>query len=87
MLFTIPGVNPQTIKGTSTGVFIGVSSSEAGEAWAADPEKLVGYSMTGCCRAMFPNRLSYFFDFKGKSYRFIDLDTVIYVNLCIRLLI
>ncbi|XP_041363356.1 fatty acid synthase-like [Gigantopelta aegis] len=62
------GLNPQTIKGTNTGVFIGVSSSEAGEAWSADPEKVVGYSMTGCCRAMFPNRLSYFFDFKGPSY-------------------
>ncbi|XP_050392804.2 fatty acid synthase [Patella vulgata] len=62
------GVNPTSVRGSRTGVFIGVSSSDAGEAWAADPEKLVGYSMTGCCRAMFANRLSYFFDFKGPSY-------------------
>ncbi|ESO84944.1 hypothetical protein LOTGIDRAFT_235996 [Lottia gigantea] len=62
------GVNPNSIRGSRTGVFIGVSTSDAGEAWSADPEKLVGYSMTGCCRAMFANRLSYFFDFKGPSY-------------------
>ena len=61
------GVNPDKIKGSKTGVFIGCSASEAHDAWSCDPEKTVGYSMTGCTRSMFANRISYFFDFKGQK--------------------
>ncbi|XP_069807612.1 fatty acid synthase isoform X2 [Dendropsophus ebraccatus] len=61
------GLNPSDLRGTNTGVWIGVSGSEAGEAFSRDPEELLGYSMTGCQRAMFANRISYFFDFKGPS--------------------
>ncbi|XP_029454886.1 fatty acid synthase [Rhinatrema bivittatum] len=61
------GINPAVLRGTNTGVWIGVSGSEAGEAFSRDPEELLGYSMTGCQRAMFANRISYFFDFKGPS--------------------
>ncbi|CAL8303726.1 unnamed protein product [Lota lota] len=61
------GLNPTALRGTRTGVYIGVSGSEAGEAFSRDPEELLGYSMTGCQRAMFANRLSYFFDFNGPS--------------------
>ena len=63
LLFT--GLNPVALRGSKTGVYIGVSGSEAGEAFSRDPEELLGYSMTGCQRAMFANRLSYFFDFNG----------------------
>jgi acyl transferase domain-containing protein len=63
--FYFLGVNPQTIRGSKTGVFIGCSASESHEAWSNDPEKIVGYEMTGCTRSMFANRLSFFFDFKG----------------------
>lgn len=59
------GLNPTELRGSRTGVYIGVSGSEAGEAFSRDPEELLGYSMTGCQRAMFANRLSYFFDFNG----------------------
>lgn len=45
---------------------MGVSSSESEEAWTADPANVSGYALTGCCRAMFANRLSYTFDFKGE---------------------
>ncbi|KAM4525063.1 fatty acid synthase isoform 2-T2 [Odontesthes bonariensis] len=61
------GLNPTTLRGSRTGVYIGVSGSEAGEAFSRDPEELLGYSMTGCQRAMLANRLSYFFDFNGPS--------------------
>uniref|UniRef100_H3AY86 Fatty acid synthase n=1 Tax=Latimeria chalumnae TaxID=7897 RepID=H3AY86_LATCH len=61
------GINPAALRGTNTGVWIGVSGSEAGEAFSRDPEELLGYSMTGCQRAMFANRISYFYDFKGPS--------------------
>ncbi|CAN9508637.1 unnamed protein product [Ophioblennius macclurei] len=61
------GLDPAALRGTRMGVFVGVSGSEAGEAFSRDPEELVGYSMTGCQRAMLANRLSYFFDFSGPS--------------------
>ncbi|KAJ7984800.1 hypothetical protein DPEC_G00358530 [Dallia pectoralis] len=61
------GLNPAELRGSRTGVYIGVSGSEAGEAFSRDPEELLGYSMTGCQRAMFANRLSYFFDLNGPS--------------------
>lgn len=66
------GINPNDIRGTNTGVFIGVSDSESDEFWTADPDMVNGYGLTGCCRAMFPNRISYTFDFKGPSFA---LDT------------
>ncbi|CAG9771106.1 unnamed protein product [Ceutorhynchus assimilis] len=63
------GLNPNDVKGSRTGVFIGVSDSESSEYWTAqDPDTINGYGLTGCCRAMFPNRISYTFDFKGPSY-------------------
>lgn len=61
------GINPASLRGTHTGVWVGVSGSEASEALSRDPETLVGYSMVGCQRAMMANRLSFFFDFKGPS--------------------
>uniref|UniRef100_A0A250Y8F2 Fatty acid synthase n=1 Tax=Castor canadensis TaxID=51338 RepID=A0A250Y8F2_CASCN len=66
------GINPASLRGTHTGVWVGVSGSEASEALSRDPETLLGYSMVGCQRAMMANRLSFFFDFKGPS---IALDT------------
>ncbi|KAM4691284.1 fatty acid synthase isoform 2-T2 [Rhinophrynus dorsalis] len=66
------GINPSEIRDTNTGVWIGVSGSEAGEAFSRDPEELLGYSMTGCQRAMLANRISYFFDLKGPS---VAIDT------------
>nr|XP_034178573.1 fatty acid synthase [Osmia lignaria]XP_034178581.1 fatty acid synthase [Osmia lignaria] len=66
------GINPNDIRGSKTGVFIGVSSSESDEYWTGDPELVNGYGLTGCCRAMFSNRISYTFDFTGPSYA---LDT------------
>ncbi|KAJ1529566.1 hypothetical protein ONE63_006337 [Megalurothrips usitatus] len=62
------GYNPTELRGSRTGVFIGVSSSESDEYWTQDPDRVNGYGLTGCCRAMFPNRLSYTFDFNGPSY-------------------
>lgn len=59
------GINPASLRGTQTGVWVGISGSEAAEAVSRDPETLVGYGMVGCQRAMMANRLSFFFDFKG----------------------
>ena len=42
-------------------------AAEAYEGWSANIDQLTGYEITGGSRAMFANRLSYFFDFKGKK--------------------
>lgn len=60
------GINPTEVRGSKTGVFIGVSQSESDEFWTSDPDKVNGYGLTGCCRAMFANRISYTFDFSGE---------------------
>jgi fatty acid synthase len=62
----ISGCQPDRMRGSKTGVFVGASGSEAREGWSTDPETLSGYTMSGGCTAMFANRLSYFFDFKGE---------------------
>lgn len=62
------GINPQSVRGSRTGVFIGVSSSESEDYWSIDAEKVNGYGLTGCCRAMFPNRISFTFDFTGTVF-------------------
>ncbi|KAF5278088.1 hypothetical protein FQR65_LT03604 [Abscondita terminalis] len=62
------GLNPTELRGSRTGVFIGVCESESGVYWKDDADKVNGYGLTGSCRAMFANRLSYTFDFTGPSY-------------------
>uniref|UniRef100_T1H8C9 Fatty acid synthase n=1 Tax=Rhodnius prolixus TaxID=13249 RepID=T1H8C9_RHOPR len=62
------GLNPNEMRGSRTGVFIGASASESGEYWTLESERVNGYGLTGCARAMFPNRISFTFDFKGPSF-------------------
>ncbi|XP_054762953.2 fatty acid synthase-like [Lytechinus pictus] len=62
------GIDPQSIRGTKTGVYIGCSVADASEAFGSDADTLVGYSVTGTNRAMLANRMSYSFDFRGPSY-------------------
>ncbi|KAI8442466.1 hypothetical protein MSG28_005966 [Choristoneura fumiferana] len=62
------GFNPEELRGSRTGVYLGVSCSETGEIWDANVDSIQGYVLTGCQRAMFANRVSYTFDFKGPSY-------------------
>jgi len=58
-------VNPQSIRGSKTGVFVSQCQSEAYVAWTEDVENVSGYEMIGCILSMAANRLSYFFDFRG----------------------
>lgn len=62
------GFNPQELRGTNTGVYVGVSNSESEQYWCANADRVNGYGLTGCAKAMFANRLSFTFDFKGPSY-------------------
>ena len=54
-------------RGSRTGVFSGVCTSEAHDMWSKQPNKVEGASMTGCAHAMFANRISYAFNFNGPS--------------------
>lgn len=62
------GVNPHSLRGSRTGVYVGASVSEVEEGLAQDVSKVSGYALTGCSRSMFANRISYTFDFQGPSY-------------------
>lgn len=87
MTFCNAGINPATMRGSKTGVYIGVSGSEAAEAFSRDPEELLGYSMTGCQHAMLANRLSYFFDFKGMHTLPVPAYMLLFLTLAVRLLL
>ncbi|XP_011866983.1 PREDICTED: fatty acid synthase-like [Vollenhovia emeryi] len=61
------GVNPMTVRGSRTGVFIGVSRSETDE-FVPPIDELTGYEVLGTVKTMLANRISYCFDFTGPSY-------------------
>jgi len=63
------GINPAQLRGSRTGVYIGLSFVETEhEIPNMEPSSINGYCLTGCARAMFANRISYTFDFKGPSF-------------------
>ncbi|XP_063375221.1 fatty acid synthase-like [Cydia amplana] len=61
------GYNPIELRGTRTGVYVGVGRLETYEAWGALYNKSNGYTMTGGLGCMFSNRVAYSFDLKGPS--------------------
>jgi len=63
------GVNPLTIRGTRTGVFVGAFQSETTQAFSQDSERINGAALTASYQCMFANRVSYVFDFKGPSFQ------------------
>ncbi|CAG7734709.1 unnamed protein product [Allacma fusca] len=62
------GINPVTIQGSKTGVFLGGSEGEAGTIWKRSTTKPNMYGILGNVLSMMANRLSYTFDFNGPSY-------------------
>ena len=65
-VMSLPGISPQSLRGSRTGVFIGVSQSETDTKLSEDPDNINGYGLTGTNRAMFANRVSYTFHFTGQ---------------------
>ena len=64
------GYNPAELRGSRTGVFIGVSLNESDEFWSKNPDKINGYGLIGCAKAMLANRVSFCFDLTGKFLLF-----------------
>lgn len=63
------------LKGTRTGVVVALSSSETCDWWSKDPEIVNGYEYLGTSRTMAANRVSNFFDLKGKCNFISDSST------------
>lgn len=61
------GINPRELRGSRIGVYVGMSGSDMKEYYLADPDRVNGYDILGSHFAMFANRLSFAFDFKGPS--------------------
>ena len=75
----LSGINPQKLRGTKTGVYIGYSTFayEDGErnTYQPDAESYQGeemFAVQGEGKCLYANRISYAFDFKGPS---IIIDT------------
>lgn len=73
------GINPRELRGSRIGVYVGMSDSEMKEYYLADPDRVNGYGLLGSHFAMFANRISFAFDFRGPSY---TIDTSCSSSLC-----
>ncbi len=68
----IGGITVERIAGTKTAVCISVFSDDYSNMLLSDPESLPLHHVTGTGKAIFANRISYYFDLKGPSF---TLDT------------
>ncbi|XP_030371512.1 fatty acid synthase [Scaptodrosophila lebanonensis] len=62
------GINPKTIRGSKTGVYIGSCISESEKTWFYEKVSSGGFGITGCSRAMMANRISYCLGLEGPSF-------------------
>ncbi len=53
------------MRGSRTGVFVGCQMSETGTSLCRDPDNVQGYTITGCERFVFSNRISFALDLRG----------------------
>lgn len=61
------GIPPHQLSGSSTGVFVGISSNDYGQSLLAGPEVVDTYTTTGLASTMVANRLSYLLNLRGPS--------------------
>ncbi|KAJ0175955.1 hypothetical protein K1T71_008129 [Dendrolimus kikuchii] len=62
------GINPLQLRGKKVGVFIGSTFSESERTYIYSNILRNGFGVTGCNKAMYSNRISYWIDGKGPSY-------------------
>ncbi|MEU3542343.1 type I polyketide synthase [Streptomyces paromomycinus] len=60
-------IDPRTLRGSDTGVFLGMARQPYGDTVDAFPEDGVGHRMTGSITSVAAGRLSYTFGFEGPS--------------------
>ena len=61
------GIPPAKLRGSRTGVFIGISTSDYAIMLAADPSQADGYAAAGTALCLAANRISFVFGLKGPS--------------------
>jgi phthiocerol/phenolphthiocerol synthesis type-I polyketide synthase C len=61
------GLLPADLAGSATGVFVGISHSEYGQAQLGALDRINSYMGTGSALSIAANRLSYYFDWRGPS--------------------
>ncbi|KAJ8719814.1 hypothetical protein PYW08_011989 [Mythimna loreyi] len=62
------GINPLELRGKKIGVFIGAAFSESEKIVMYESIQRNGFGITGCNKAMYANRISYWLDSTGPSY-------------------
>ena len=65
--FEHAGLAPAALRGSRTGVFVGVSAPEYAAYTASDPTALEAFTATGAALSIIANRLSYLLDLRGPS--------------------
>jgi acyl transferase domain-containing protein len=66
------GIPIESVRGSNTGVFVGIFANDYEHALIKDPLTVPKYLLTGCGPSIMANRLSYLFDLKGPS---LSIDT------------
>ncbi|XP_045453921.1 fatty acid synthase-like [Melitaea cinxia] len=66
------GFNPEELRNTKTGVFVGCSISESEKTWVYDKLHVNNYGITGCSKTMIANCISIWLGVQGPSF---SLDT------------
>ncbi|XP_046416456.1 fatty acid synthase-like isoform X1 [Neodiprion fabricii] len=62
------GVNPEQLRRTNTGVFVGACYNDSAREWLYSTLKVDGLGLLGCSKAMMANRLSQWLGCTGPSY-------------------
>ena len=70
--FEDAGIPTSKISGSTTGVYIGASTTDYSDLRLEDPASTDSYFMTGNTLSVFANRISYIFDLRGPS---LTIDT------------
>lgn len=65
--FDDAGIDPWALAGSDTGVFMGISEVGYGLLQHSNHKSINAYTNSGIAASVPPNRLSYFFDFRGPS--------------------
>ncbi|HEY0449068.1 type I polyketide synthase, partial [Actinophytocola sp.] len=66
------GVDPESLRGSATGVYMGVFSEDYQELLKASPEDYTGHMLTGNASSVVTGRISYTFGFEGPA---VSVDT------------
>ncbi|ATL32842.1 Malonyl CoA-acyl carrier protein transacylase [Streptomyces formicae] len=66
-LFERAGIDPKSVKGSSTGTFIGFSSMDYGWEHQSIPEPVAGYFATGNFASVMSGRIAYTFGLEGPA--------------------